>query len=227
MAYKLSDARSYWGQLSSELQGLSDLELKHAVEGKIKCRSQLQGIPDYRKRVAKWIRQEHVKTLLDFGCGVGGDGVWLSQKLGVKVTFADISPSNVELVKRYSKIWGIPTKAVHVDNSETFTFPESYDMIFADGVLHHISAAGKVVENLTRCLKPHGLFVCMLYTFKHYLDHEGHLGYAARSEANPNNPYSRCYSEKQAIELFKGFNLLDQWETYNQMFGWYVWRKKQ
>ena len=50
--------------------------------------------------------------MLDFGCGMGSDGVYFSKLLGLKVTFADIVPSNVEIVKRYSKIWNIPTKAI-------------------------------------------------------------------------------------------------------------------
>lgn len=235
----LERSREYWKfpplsigikMSTDELNKKSNAYVKCLIERDIAARNKTQGAMVYREKVSCWIKKEGVKNMLDFGCGLGVDGVFYAKHLGVKITFADIVKSNVDLVRRYSKIWDAPTSAIHIDSdSSTFKFSSIYDMVYANGVLHHISNAKEVVKNLSRFLKPNGLFICMLYTPKHFkLRHTRTMQeYAKRSE-NPapvENPYSDYYDYQKTRELFNDFHLIDKWTTCNGMFGWYVWRK--
>lgn len=240
-SYSLGYARKYWsfvptslGRIkvdSTSLLNKSDVYIRKLIEKSIKERNLKENAMIYRKKVISWIKRKSVKKVLDFGCGSGQDGVYFALNLDVHITFADIVKSNVDLVARYSAIWNIQTNAVYVDSEpEHFTFPKTYDMIYANGVLHHTPKAKEIVQNLKRFLTPNGLFICMLYTPKHFKATKAKnlKRYAKRSEALAplDNPYSDYYDCKKAELLFEGFLLLDTWTTHRGKFGWYVFQKE-
>ena len=239
LSYSLDKASEYWqhapssiGRVkvtSEKLVQWSDGDVKKIIEKSIEYRNMKEGAMVYRNKVSSWIKRENIRNILDFGCGLGQDGVYFSKLHGIHVTFADIVPSNIKLTERYSKIWGIPTKAVYIDNPKTFQFPEVYDMIFANGVLHHTPEAKEIAQNLEKFLKPKGFFVCMLYTKKHFKATGAKTieEYALLSEgaAPVSNPYSDYYDLEKAEKLFEGFKLVETFETHKGKFGWYVWKK--
>jgi len=240
--YSLDRAREYWkyapssigeSKISSEeLLRMPDEDVKEFIEKSIEYRNLKEKAHIYRSRVSEWIRRENVRKMLDFGCGLGQDGVYFSKTLGVEVTFADIVESNVRLTERYSRIWSIPTKSIYINTDpKEFRFPEVYDLIFANGVLHHTPQAREIVENLTRFLKPKGMFICMLYTPKHFKSRRVKTieEYALVSEGTAPlpNPYTDYYTLEKAKKLFKDFSLINHWATHNGKFGWYVWKKNK
>jgi len=240
--YSLDDARKYWQYVPSAftISGLriSTVDLikqpldviKHIVEKSIEERNMKQGAMIYREKIAKWIKQEKIKSMLDFGCGIGQDGVYFAKRCDVEVDFADIVESNVALTKRYGKIWDISANSIFINcEPEEYIFPREYDMILANGVLHHTPKAKEIVQNLKKFLKPNGLFICMLYTPEHFRKTKAKTleEYAVLSEhvGLVLNPYTDYYDLKKAKELFEGFVLLEYFTTHKGKFGWYVWRK--
>jgi len=241
MTYSLDKARKYWEYAptsighfktsSKELISMSDDELKRFIERSIEYRNLIENAQIYRKKVSNWIRNEKCKKMLDFGCGFGQDGVYFSKTLGIEVTFADIVKNSVKLTDRYNRIWNIKTKSIYISSDpKDFRFPEVYDVIFANGVLHHTPEAREIVKNLTRFLKPKGLFICMLYTPKHFKSRHVKTikEYALASEGSAPllNPYTDYYNLEKAKMLFKGYVLLESFTTNKGKFGWYVWKKK-
>ena len=239
--YSLDKARKYWkyapssiGRVktsSRKLIQLSDVDIKRLVEKSIRRRNTLQGANIYRNNVSSWIKREKIKNLLDFGCGLGQDGVYFAKNLGIKVTFADIVMSNIELVSRYPKIWGIETNGIYIScDPKEFQFPEVYDAIFSNGVLHHTPEAKGIILNLERFLKLHGLFICMLYTRKPFKETEARtlqeFAILSESVAPIVNPYSDFYNVERAKGIFEGFELLETFQTYKGYYGWYVFRRK-
>lgn len=239
-SYSLDRARKYWqyspssiGRVkitSEELVQASDADVKKFIERSIEYRDEMEGAKVYRNRVSNWINRENIRRILDFGCGLGQDGVYFAKTLRVQVTFADIVLSNIKLTERYSQIWGTPTKSIYIDcDPKEFQFPEIYDMIFANGVLHHTPEAKEIVQNLKRFLKPHGLFICMLYSRKHFEATGARTleEYAMLSEgvAPIPNPYSDFYDVEKAKKVFGGFKLIETFTTHKGKFGWYVFRK--
>jgi len=238
--YSLSRAREYWRfaptsigtskASSEELLSKPEAYIKNLINRSIEERNIKQGAMVYRRRVSEWIKRAHVKNMLDFGCGVGQDGVYFSKKLKIKVTFADIVKSNVELTSKYSRIWDIQANSIYVDRDpESFAFPETYDLIFANGVLHHSPDARQIVANLKKFSDTWSLFICMLYTPKHFKSTRAKTleEYARLSEARSRmkNPYSDYYDLGKAKKLFEDFSLIDHWTTHNGKFGWYVFKK--
>ena len=167
---------------------------------------------------------------MDFGCGLGQDGLHFAKALGLEVVFADIVPSNVKLTNRYAVIWRVLTKSVHVDDPKSFDFTQKFGLIFANGVLHHSPEAKEIVQNLKCFLNINGLFIVMLYTKEHYkvVGARSIDEYAMKSESPAPvptiNPYTEYYDVKKAQELFEGFMLIDQWTTHNERFGWYCFK---
>lgn len=184
-----------------------------------------------RVKISNWIKRENIKNLLDFGCGLGQDGVYFAKTLDIKVNCADIVLSNIRLVSRYSKIWGIKTNGIYInDDPKEFQFPESYDAIFSNGVLHHTPKAKEIIVNLKRFLKPNGLLMCMLYTKKSFEKTQSknlqEFAILSESIAPIINPYSDFYDIKKTKKIFEGFELLEVFQTYEDRYGWYIFRKK-
>lgn len=238
--YSLEMAKEYWQyaplglgreKTSTEtLLGADDETLRSLINQSIEVRER-RNLLDV-KRIEHWILKGRIKRMLDFGCGVGADGVRFAKDLGIEVTFADIVESNVKLVSRYPGVFGINSRTLLIDKSEEFVFPEVYDMIFSDGVLHHIPNAFKVVENLRKYLRTNGLFIAMLYSPKLYTESgaKNLSEFRALSEgrtprgAKVFNPYSTVYDEDEAKQLFAGFELVDSLRTYDDLYGWYVFK---
>ena len=240
-SYSLEHARKYWSFVptslsvvktsSKNLLNESDTYIRDLLEKSIEKRNLKQGAMVYRKRVMDWIKRKDINDILDLGCGLGQDGVYFALNLGVHITFADIIKTNVDLVARYSRTWNIQTDSIYINSDpKYFAFPEVYDMIYANGVLHHSPEAKEIVQNLSCFLKPQGLFICMLYTPEHFraTRSKNLKEYARRSEAHApiENPYSDYYDGKKAKALFEDFFLLDSWTTHRGKFGWYVFQKK-
>jgi len=237
--YSLEKAREYWSYPPSKLYGKrhtqdycqeDDSFIKNLIESEIALRDLREDAEVARSRVKYWIENNNIQKMLDFGCGLGVDGVYFSTNLGIQVTFADISLPNVKLIDRYAQIWNILTKSVYIDDATSFDFGDKFDLIYANGVLHHIPEPKPVVDNLKRFLNSDGLFIVMLYTQEHYVGKsaENIYHYAVRSEAPApiaiTNPYSDYYDTAKAVELFEGCSLIDQWATNRNRFGWYCFK---
>jgi len=244
VSYSLDKAKEYWQfaptsigstkMSTKELLGKPDDYLRKFVWKSIAVRNSKERAMAYRTKILKWIIKKDVKSLLDFGCGIGQDGVYFTINCPhtMKVTFADIVESNVKLASRYSRVFNIRSDAIRIENPETESFTEAYDMVLANGVLHHTPKARQIVLNLKRWLKTNGIFVCMLYAPEHFKSRrarnlreyaflsEGRLPESAKSTFNP---YSDFYDKAKAEKLFKGFKLLEHFTTNQKKFGWYVW----
>jgi 2-polyprenyl-3-methyl-5-hydroxy-6-metoxy-1,4-benzoquinol methylase len=101
------------------------------------------------------------KKVLDVGCGDGTNAV-LMAKYGAHVTGVDISPGSIEVCKQRARLDGVESQTRFLCSPlETVSLPEaSFDIIWGDGVLHHvIPELDPVMHQLMRWAKPGALFV--------------------------------------------------------------------
>ena len=113
---------------------------------------------EFRFRVMGDLRD---KTLLDVGCGDGLNAVMLA-KMGAKVTGIDVSPKAIELARRRGDVNGVSDRlSLIAAPLETADLPpDSFDLIWADGILHHVlDDLELVLDRLARWVKPEGLLV--------------------------------------------------------------------
>jgi len=97
----------------------------------------------------------HPRSVLDFGCGTGSAIPFLRELLAAKeILGIDDSAASLELADR-SRDAG-----VRLMLREDFQPTESFDLVFCNGVFHHLPPAERptVVETIRRALRPGGLF---------------------------------------------------------------------
>lgn len=94
------------------------------------------------------------KRLLDLGCGAGETSVYFALQ-GARVTALDISPEMVEVCRRLARKHGVALEA-RTAVAEALPFGDaSFDLVFGNGVLHHVELAAALRE-VRRVLRPGG-----------------------------------------------------------------------
>jgi ubiquinone/menaquinone biosynthesis C-methylase UbiE len=102
------------------------------------------------------------KNLLEVGCGAGIDLVRFAQA-GAHVTGIDLSTTAIELATTNLAHHGM-SGDLHVMNGESMQFSdESFDVVYAHGVLQYTACPEKMVAEMHRVLKPGGVAIVMVY----------------------------------------------------------------
>jgi ubiquinone/menaquinone biosynthesis C-methylase UbiE len=102
------------------------------------------------------------KKLLEVGCGAGIDLVRFA-KAGAYVTGIDLSQKAIELASQnfaHNEL----VADLHVMNGEAMEFSDqSFDAVYAHGVLQYTANAQKMIGEIYRVLKPGGEAILMVY----------------------------------------------------------------
>jgi 2-polyprenyl-3-methyl-5-hydroxy-6-metoxy-1,4-benzoquinol methylase len=145
----------------------------------------------------KWFNNKTV-NILDWGCGWGQVSYWL-KKMDKNVVSCDVDNTGA-------------TSALKMDITKlehNYILPfadSSFEVVLSFGVLEHVPNELESLKEISRILKPNGLFFCFYLPYKlSYTQHIAHLR---------NNWYhSRLYWKKTVKELLGRTNLeiLDMW----------------
>jgi SAM-dependent methyltransferase len=95
--------------------------------------------------------------LLDLGCGAGENSVYFALK-GAHCIGTDYSPGMVEKALNLAAANGVVIEA-RTMNALEIDFPEnSFDIVYAANVLHHLPDPERAIREVHRVLKPGGKF---------------------------------------------------------------------
>jgi SAM-dependent methyltransferase len=94
------------------------------------------------------------KRILDYGCGAAEGGVYLA-KLGADVVGIDVSPGMLEAAQRLAARHGVRIETRHVTSDLIPAANDEFDLIYGNGVLHHVSLDVAIPE-LARVMRPTG-----------------------------------------------------------------------
>lgn len=102
------------------------------------------------------------KKLLEVGCGVGIDLIRFARG-GAFVTGIDLAEVSIDLAQQYCDSVGLQAD-LQVMDGEVMTFPDdSFDVVYAHGVLQYTGNASRMMDEIHRVLKPNGEAILMVY----------------------------------------------------------------
>lgn len=109
------------------------------------------------------------KNLLEVGCGVGIDLVRFARG-GAHVTGVDLAEVSIELARKNFALRGL-SGDLRVMNGEALEFPnESFDVVYAHGVIQYTAHADQMVREIHRVLRPRGQAILMVYNRRSWLN---------------------------------------------------------
>lgn len=151
---------------SEDLLDLPDQELRQIIEG-----MRITRYTGWRNHKNLWRSQLGLdstvgKDVMDFGCGVGVEALEFALH-GNRVKLADISKPNLQLAERVLHLFNVgPEAMLEVSDKEPFVEaePESLDVFYCNGVLHHIRWPEKILRRAHELLRPGGEVRLMVYS---------------------------------------------------------------
>jgi SAM-dependent methyltransferase len=100
--------------------------------------------------------------VLEIGCGLGTDGAQFA-KAGADYTGIDLTEAAIDLARTRFEVSGLKGE-FRVADAENLDFADdSFDRVYAHGVLHHTPDTARAVAEIHRVLKPGGRAAVMLY----------------------------------------------------------------
>jgi SAM-dependent methyltransferase len=162
--------------------------------------------PEIMPRIEREARLLAGKHLLEVGCGMGFDALEFLKR-GVRVTATDLTQSAVDVAKRHFEVAGQRPEAVHTANVLALPFPaDTFDAVWACGVVHHTGNTAKAVREIHRVLKPGGrAIVSHMYrrpSWMYFLSKYGRENIEFKEEDAPITHFVR---EAEALAMFSGF----------------------
>jgi SAM-dependent methyltransferase len=143
------------------------------------------------------------KKVLEVGCGVAIDLVRFA-KGGADVTGVDLAQQSIDLAKSYFKHLDL-SGDLRLANGEALDFPDdTFDMVYAHGVIQYTANAQKMVDELRRVVKPGGEVIMMVYNRISWLNFLSNtLGVGLEHE---DAPVLNKYSISEFKHLLRGFS---------------------
>jgi len=165
-AILISQIQNYWNER------IHDLEIvKHPVGTK----GFFDDLEEYRFDKLRYLPKVvdfsayRGKRLLEIGCGVGTDLIRFARG-GAVVTGVDLSRTAIELAKKNFGYYNLKGD-LRVMNGEALEFSDnSFDVVYAHGVLQYTADAEKMISEAYRVLKTGGEFIAMVYNRKGWLN---------------------------------------------------------
>jgi SAM-dependent methyltransferase len=117
---------------------------------------------------ASWICEHGDRPLLlDAGCGAAWSSLELFGPVLPRVRYLGVDLSDaVEMARERFDERGLQGCFMQADLNELPLLPGSVDLIFAEGVLHHMPSTEKALKLLALLLKPRGRFLFYVYRRK-------------------------------------------------------------
>jgi ubiquinone/menaquinone biosynthesis C-methylase UbiE len=150
------------------------------------------------------------KHLLEIGCGMGYDSLEFLKR-GVRVTATDLTPNAVAMTLRHFEVEDVHPEAVHTANALDLPFEDNtFDAVWANGVLHATGDTERAIQEARRVLKPGGRAIISHFYRKPswmYMLHVYGRENIEYKELDP--PVNEFYTEEQIMAMFRGFNIVE------------------
>jgi ubiquinone/menaquinone biosynthesis C-methylase UbiE len=102
------------------------------------------------------------KNVLEAGCGIATDGVNFARN-GANYTGVDFSDSAISLARHRFELEGLPGQILQASITDLPVDAQSQDLVYSNGVIHHVPDLAGTVGEMHRVLRPGGRAVVMVY----------------------------------------------------------------
>ncbi len=102
-----------------------------------------------KKIILPHLRKNNYKTVLDYGGGSGYNAILLD-KLGYKISFAEISKISIEWMRYITKELGVNIEIIDLQEEE---IKNNYDTIILKDIIEHLVNPEQVLNNLSKNTK--------------------------------------------------------------------------
>jgi len=102
------------------------------------------------------------RDVLEAGCGIGTDGAQFAQA-GARYTGIDFSRTALDLARRRFEIDGLAGAFLQGSVTELPVPNSSFDLVYSNGVIHHVPGTEQAVREFRRVLRPGGTALVMVY----------------------------------------------------------------
>ncbi len=102
------------------------------------------------------------RDVLEAGCGIATDGMRFV-RAGARYTGVDFSPAALDLARRQLELRGGAAEFVQGSVAD-LPFPdESFDLVYSNGVIHHLPETQRAIDEFRRVLRTGGTAIVMVY----------------------------------------------------------------
>jgi len=160
------------------------------------------------EREATNLRGRH---LLEIGCGMGYDSVEFLKR-SVRVTATDLTETAVTLTRRHFEIAGLEPEEVRVANALDLPFADdTFDAVWANGVLHATGDTARAVAEARRVLNPGGrAMISHFYRKPSWMYALHRLGRENIEHSDEDPPINDFLTEAEVLRLFQGFEIVER-----------------
>jgi SAM-dependent methyltransferase len=102
------------------------------------------------------------KRVLEIGCGAGYDAYEFARN-GAIYTGIDIAPENIDRTRSHLALFGLAGDIREGDAEDLQLRSGSFDIVFSNGVLHHVPSIEKALSEAYRVLVPGGEIWMIVY----------------------------------------------------------------
>jgi SAM-dependent methyltransferase len=142
------------------------------------------------------------RRVLDVGCGAGTDLARFARG-GARATGVDVSPAAIALARQNFTQQGLHGE-FPVADGEQLPFPDdTFDLVYAHGVVQYTPEGGRLVDECRRVLKPGGEAIFQVYNRVSWLNALSKLMKVPLEHEDA--PVLRKYSAAEFRTLLRGF----------------------
>jgi SAM-dependent methyltransferase len=161
------------------------------------------------------------RQVLDVGCGIGTDTIRFA-RAGAQVTALEMSHRAATITQQRAAVYGLDQRITVLGGDiERDSLRTTYDLVYAFGVLHHLSDPARALRNMETVLAPTGTLKIMVYhrwSWKNLLIHLR----LAQPEAQAQCPVFRTFSRRDARALVERAGFEVERMTVEHIFPWKV-----
>lgn len=113
---------------------------------------------------SRFLRGEDVrgKRVLEIGCGMGTHAELLT-RLGARLTAIDQTEVAVRATTNRLNLHGLPADVRQMDAEDLDLPAAEFDVVWSWGVIHHSRSTEKIIQSVSKVLKPGGSLRIMVY----------------------------------------------------------------